>query len=87
VGGELTPDDVQHWDLSVIHQIFETAAKRRDSKHELGEALSNAHTRTQDWHGESGDAFREELGKTRADVNAAGRESDRVFKAVQTAEM
>lgn len=87
MGDELTPDDVKHWDLSVIHQVFETAAKRRDSKHQLGEALANAQARTGDWHGESGDAFREELGKTRTDINAAGRESDRVFKAVQNAEM
>lgn len=87
MSGDLTPDDVRHWDLSVIHQVFETAAKRRDSKHQLGEALGHARTRTNDWHGESGDAFREELDKPRTDVNAAGRESDRVYSAVRNAEM
>lgn len=87
MSGDLTPEDVRHWDLSVIHQVFETAAKRRGSKHQLGEALGHARTRTEDWHGESGDAFREELGKTRADVNAAGRESDRVYSAARNAEM
>lgn len=84
--GELTPDDVKHWDLTVIHQVFETAAKHRDAKHQLGEALANAKSKTAGWEGASGDAFREELGKTRADVNAAGRDSDGVHRAVQTAE-
>ncbi|OHU96887.1 C40 family peptidase [Mycobacterium talmoniae] len=84
---ELTPDDVRHWDLSVIHQMFETVGKLRGSHHELGEALVNGHKRTANWHGEAAEAFREELGKTRTDVDAIGRESDGVYNAVRTAEM
>ena len=85
--GELTPDDVRHWDLDVVHQMFETAAKIHGAHHELGEALQNGHQRIQGWKGESGDACREELDKARRDVNESGREAERTYRAVRFAEM
>lgn len=83
----LTPEDVRHWDLSVISQLFESAAKLHGSHHELGEALQNGQHRIQDWDGESGDAARAELGKARVDVDASGFEANATARAVRAAEM
>lgn len=82
---ELTTDDVRAWDLSVIHQLFQAANGLHAEHQKFGESLDNARSRT-DWHGEGGDAFREELGKPRKDLDADGHESKAVAAAVQNAE-
>jgi hypothetical protein len=82
---ELTPDDVRHWDASLIQQMFQ-AAKGIDREHQkLGDTLDENHRRTT-WHGESGDAFREELGKPRKDLEIDGTESKAVATAAENAE-
>lgn len=73
--------------MSVVAQMFETAAKVHGAHHELGEALSNGQQRIAGWEGESGDACRQELGKTRVDVNASGRDAESTHRAVRFAEM
>ena len=83
----LTPDDVRHWDLGVISQLFESAAKLHGSHHQLGEALQNGQQRIQGWDGESGEAARAELNKTRVDVDASGFGARATSNAVRAAEM
>lgn len=85
--GALTTDDVRHWDLSVVEQMFETASLIHGAHHNLGEALENGQQRIQGWEGESGDACRAELGKVRVDVNDSGREAERTYQAVRFAAM
>lgn len=82
---ELTPDDVRAWDLSVIHQMFQAAKGLQGEHQKFGESLDNARART-NWHGQGGDAFREEIDKPRKDLDADGRESKAVAAAVQNAE-
>jgi cell wall-associated NlpC family hydrolase len=85
--GELTTDDVRHWDPSVVEQMFETASLIHGAHHNLGEDLKNGHERIQGWEGESGDACRQELDKVRVDVSDSGREAERTYRAVRFAAM
>jgi hypothetical protein len=82
----LTPADVKHWDPDAIHGVFQTASKRADTLQRLGDSLQQVHSNLSDWHGEAGDAFRVDLGKTRGDIEADGQESKQVAAAVSRAE-
>ena len=48
--------------------------------------LQQVHGTFIDWHGDAGDAFRADLGKTRRDIEADGQESTQVAAAVARAE-
>src|ERR1700691_3065089 len=82
----LTPADVRRWDPDAIRGVFETASKRADTLQRLGDSLQQVHNTLSDWHGEAGDAFRADLGKTRRDIDADGQESRQVAAAVSRAE-
>lgn len=49
--------------------------------------LAQGASRVQDWHGEGADAFRQEIGKARADIDATGAHAIGVSKAIRTAEI
>lgn len=82
----LTPDDVRHWDPSVINQMFEAAKGVYGTNHKLGEALQHGESRVRDWRGEGADAFRAEIGKTRADIDETGAQATGVSRAIINAE-
>jgi uncharacterized protein YukE len=82
----LTPADVKRWDPDAIHGVFQTAGQRADTLQRLGDSLQQVHNSLSDWHGEAGDAFRADLGKTRRDIEADGQESKQVAAAVSRAE-
>ena len=82
----LTPADVKRWDADAIHGVFQTASKRADTLQRLGDSLQQVHNGLSDWHGEAGDAFRADLGKTRRDIEADGQESKQLAAAVSRAE-
>jgi len=60
----LTPADVKRWDPDAIHGVFQTAGQRADTLQRLRDSLQQVHNSLSDWHGEAGDAFRADLGKT-----------------------
>jgi hypothetical protein len=82
----LTPADVKRWDPNAIHGVFLTASDRASTLQRLGDSLQQVHNNLSDWHGEAGDAFRADLGKTRRDIEADGQESKQVAAAVSSAE-
>jgi uncharacterized protein YukE len=82
----LTPADVKRWDPNAIHGVFQTASNRASTLQLLGDSLRQVHNNLSDWHGEAGDAFRADLGKTRRDIEADGQESKQVAAAVSSAE-
>ncbi len=82
----LTPADVKRWDVDAIHAVFQTATNRAATLQALGDTLQQVHSNLGDWHGEAGDAFRADLGKTRRDIEADGQESKQVAAAVLQAE-
>ena len=82
----LTPADVKRWDPDAIHGVFQTASNRAATLQRLGENLQQVHNTLSDWHGDAGDAFRADLGKTRRDIEADGHESTQVAAAVSRAE-
>lgn len=84
--GQLTPNDVKRWDLGAIQQVFETANGRASTLQRLGDNLQQVHNVLGGWDGESGDAFRADLGKARRDIEADGQESRQVAAAVSRAE-
>jgi predicted chitinase/uncharacterized protein YukE len=82
----LTTDDVRRWDLGAIRQVFDVATERGRTMHRLGDNLQQVHDNLSDWHGAGGEAFRQELGKVRQDIDEHGQESARVAAAVSRAE-
>ena len=82
---DLTTDDVRHWDVSVIRQLFQAAQGVGAADHKLGESLDNTGKRT-NWNGQAGEAFRDEIGKQRKDLDRDGHESKGVAAALQRAE-
>lgn len=82
----LTPADVKRWDPDAIHGVFQTASNRAATLQRLGDNLQQVHDTLSDWHGDAGDAFRADLGKTRRDIEADGQESKQVAAAVSLAE-
>jgi uncharacterized protein YukE len=82
----LTPADVKRWDPDAIHGVFQTASNRAATLQRLGDSLQQVHNNLSDWHGEAGDAFRADLGKTRHDIEADGQETKQVAAAVSRAE-
>jgi len=82
----LTPADVKRWDPNAIHGVFQTASNRAATLQTLGDNLQQVHATLIDWHGDAGDAFRADLGKTRRDIEADGQESKQVAAAVSRAE-
>jgi len=78
----LTPADVKRWDPNAIHGVFQTASNRAATLQTLGDNLQQVHATLIDWHGDAGDAFRADLGKTRRDIEADGQESKQVAAAV-----
>jgi uncharacterized protein YukE len=83
----LTFDDVLHWDSGAIHQAFQVANKRARTLHTLGENLAAVQKRAlEHWGGEAGQAFQDDMEKARQDIEADGRESERVAAAVTGAE-
>lgn len=73
----LIPADVKRWDADAIHGVFQTAGNRAATLQTLGESLQRVHDTLSDWHGDAGDAFRADLGKTRRDIEADGQEPSR----------
>ena len=53
--------------------MFQTASNRAATLQRLGENLQQVHNTLIDWHGDAGDAFRADLGKTRRDIEADGQ--------------
>jgi uncharacterized protein YukE len=82
----LTPSDVKRWDVGAIHSVFQTASGRATTLQHLGDNLAQVHSVLADWQGETGDAFRVDVGKVRRDIEADGAESTRVAAAVSQAE-
>ena len=82
----LSPADVKRWDLDAIDGVFQTASDRAATLQTLGDALQQVHSNLSDWHGEAGEAFRADIGKTRRDIDADGQESRQVAAAVSRAE-
>jgi uncharacterized protein YukE len=82
----LTTDDVRGWDVAAIHSAFDVATDRGKTMHRLGENLREVEDNLSDWHGAGGEAFRQELGKVRADLDEHGQESARVAAAISRAE-
>ncbi|HEX7322014.1 MAG TPA: hypothetical protein VF299_03630 [Mycobacterium sp.] len=83
---ELTPADVDRWDLNAIDQVFKTAQGRADTLRRFGDDLADAGNTLAGWHGEGGDAFRGDLGRIRKDLDDDELESRRVALAVSHAE-
>ena len=82
----LTTDDVRRWDPGAIQQVFDVATDRGKTMYRLGDNLQQVHDNLSDWHGKGGEAFRQELGKVRQDIDQDGQESARVAAAVSRAE-
>jgi cell wall-associated NlpC family hydrolase len=82
----LTTDDVRRWDLSAIQRVFNVATDRNKTMYRLGDNLQQVDDNLSGWHGAGGEAFRQELGKTRQDIDQDGQESARVAAAVSRAE-
>ena len=79
--------DIERWDLQAIGGVLDVAQDRQMTMARLGDNLDDANARLGDWQGLAGDAFRDELGKIRTDVDAQHHQSLAVARAVGMAEL
>lgn len=80
---DLTPNDVRRWDSAAVRKVFEVANSRAVTLYQLGADLEQVDARLRTWEGEAGDAFRADIGKTRADIELDGHESQSVAAPTQ----
>ena len=79
--------DIERWDLEAIGGVLDVARDRQMTMARLGDNLDDANARLGAWQGLAGDAFRDELGKIRTDVDAQHHQSLAVARAVGMAEL
>jgi hypothetical protein len=85
--GPLTFDDVLRWDLSAVYKVFLVGIKHADTLSTLEVSLQHIHVlMREEWVGEAGQAFDDEMRKMRQDIDADRRESLHVADAVGRAE-
>ncbi|WP_067971241.1 C40 family peptidase [Mycolicibacter icosiumassiliensis] len=65
----ITTDGIEKWDLQILDTVFEIATERAARKADFGAALGDSGDQLRDWQGKSGDAFRLDLGRHRADID------------------
>jgi predicted chitinase len=83
----VTLSDIDRWDASAISGVFEVAQHRTQTMAVFGQDLDDAKKRLTDWQGQAGQAFAQEWGKVRTDIDATGQESQAVANAVARAEV
>lgn len=83
---QLTVPAILAWDSDAIYDAFRIAKDREGTFNDFGENLKRVHNTVGEWGGAAGDAFHQSMGKRRADIEADGRESARVAKAIARAE-
>lgn len=81
----ITTDGIEKWNLETLDTVFEIATERSARKADFGAALGGAGSGLKDWEGHGGDAFRQELGKHRADIADHQGEATSIANAFYTA--
>ncbi|OBH18446.1 MULTISPECIES: hypothetical protein [Mycolicibacter] len=81
----ITTDGIEKWNLETLDTVFEIATERSARKADFGAALGDAGSGLKDWEGHGGDAFRQELGKHRADIADHQGEATSIANAFYTA--
>jgi hypothetical protein len=80
----LTIVDIERWDAGDVREVFHAATSRAQAVQDAADGLAQLPAFTT-WGGEAAEAAKEAIGKTRADLDAHGREALAVATAARSA--
>ncbi|WP_197380791.1 RNase A-like domain-containing protein [Mycolicibacterium mengxianglii] len=80
----LTIADIERWDAGDVREVFHAATTRAQAVQDAANGLAQLPAFTT-WGGEAAEAAKEAIGKTRADLDAHGRETLAVANAARSA--
>ncbi|MCI4675631.1 alpha/beta hydrolase [Candidatus Mycolicibacterium alkanivorans] len=80
----LTVADIERWDAGDVREVFHAATSRAQAARDAANGLATLPGFT-DWGGETAEAAKEALGKTRTDLDAHGNEAQAVANAARSA--
>lgn len=80
----LTIADIERWQAGDVREVFHAASSRAQAARDASDGLATLPAFT-NWGGESAEAARDAIGKTRADLDAHGQEALAVANAARTA--
>lgn len=80
----LTIADIERWDAGDVREVFHAATSRAQAVQDAANGLAELPAFTT-WGGEAAEAAKEAIGKTRADLDAHGREAQAVANAARSA--
>ncbi|CAN5552896.1 hypothetical protein BH11ACT6_BH11ACT6_30160 [soil metagenome] len=80
----LTVADIERWDAGDVREVFHAATSRAQAVQDAANGLAELPAFTT-WGGEAAEAAKEAIGKTRADLDAHGREAQAVANAARSA--
>jgi len=80
----LTFADIERWNPGDVREVFHAATSRAQAVQDAADGLATLPAFTT-WGGEAAEAAKEAIGKTRADLNAHGREALAVANAARSA--
>lgn len=81
----VTVADIDHWDVTVLQNLFTTVDESGKALKTLGENLDATHESLQDWGGQAAEEYRADHGKTRTDIEAQQTQAEDVKKLVSQA--
>lgn len=82
----LTISEILRWDPKAIDAVFRITKDRERRFEAFGTDLAGVQKRLSDWGGSAGEAFHQEMGKRRVDIDADGREAKNVGAAIDRAD-
>ncbi|WP_099022752.1 alpha/beta hydrolase [Mycolicibacterium palauense] len=80
----LTVADIDRWDPGDVREVFHAAASRAQAAQDAANGLATL-PMFESWGGEAAEAARQAIGRTRADLDAHGREALAVANAARSA--
>jgi hypothetical protein len=80
----LTVADIERWDAGDVREVFQAATSRAQAVQDAADGLAELPAFTT-WGGEAAEAAKDAIGKTRADLDAHGREALAVADAARSA--
>ncbi|CAN5479054.1 hypothetical protein BH10ACT9_BH10ACT9_14530 [soil metagenome] len=80
----LTIADIERWDAGDVREVFHAATSRAQAVQDAANGLAELPAFTT-WGGEAADAAKDAIGKTRAELDAHGREAQAVADAARSA--
>ncbi len=80
----LTFADIERWNAGDVREVFHAASSRAQAVQDAADGLATLPAFTT-WGGKAAEAAKEAIGKTRADLDAHGREALAVANAARSA--